>query len=816
MTATTSPRRAPARFPAALTLILGFVLPAAAPPRLPAAAPVLDCDASGDGARCVLRFGDVLAFEVGRSGLVEHPGGGGWTMTGDVTLRTPVVSFDLLAAQLVFTASDLWPGMELYGTAGVPVGTFPFLGGSLSVNPRAALGLVGRDSLRYLLESGEPLPLAEIQGHESLYLFFHFQTGLELDLGLAERLGLNTADGAHDPFQYAFPGNRSLTLIIDPTDPYYYLSADAHRLAIAAKKDLRAAVEAAKAAWEERRRQEEEERRSEGDEGAGKKKKKKKRQPRKPRRNARAQLGAFAYSHQGGIPFVPRTTWGLPADIAEVGSFRGNVFADTTVPLGYGIQIRGPVVTHSDPENLTYRLAGNGDVSVGFSFPGGVLGLSFPLGEATAGAHFSPERALVHASGILAPNTSFLPRWFPITVPAEVKAAAYIDSERLEETRFLFSGRFSLGLRDFTRLSGARLGKLLLIEGDLEVSARGVYLRGVTGSRLHKDLIFSSGCAVEAFLSAASIEESYLQLLGHLFVGGVDIGAAAEVEVSRRGVSINGSFTTPLAEIALHGGLGKAGPILEGRTTVNFATDGISDAILAARAAVADALAEVRRLDGEIARQRAIVEAERRETLAPLREAETRVAAAREHVDSILEQIAGKERRIAQLRREIDDWNRWYRDLPAWKKALKAAEYAAEVARRSAEIAVLATEVAALRVSLAAAHAALAAAERALEELARAIQVLPVDLDPRVAALFVAREAALLVLRAAEAVLAELPAIDGDFLGEVTLTLSRRGLHGDVRAVFRGVELLHGFVTLSGTPSACISAGKLGNLCAPF
>lgn len=50
----------------------------------------------------------------------------------------------------------------------------------------------------------------------------------------------------------------------------------------------------------------------------------------------------------------------------------------------------------------------------------------------------------------------------------------------------------------------------------------------------------------------------------------------------------------------------------------------------------------------------------------------------------------------------------------------------------------------------------------------------------------------------------------------LTLTLSRRGLHGGVRATFRGIELLHGFILFGASPSACISAGKLGNLCAPF
>jgi hypothetical protein len=796
----------PTRSLQALTLAAALAALAAAGPL--GAALSLECGETVDGSRCALRIGDALALEASRSNITELPRGAGLAMTGAVTLKTPLVSFDLVEARLTFRESGLAPGFEVYGTAGVPVGTFPFLGGSLSVNPRATIGIVGRDSLRYLLETDEPLPLAENPGAEPIYIFFHFDSGLELDLQLAERLGLETREGAHDPFQYALPG-RNITLIVDPTDPYYYISANARKLALAGRRNLEAAVEAGRRAWEERRRREEAE-----NEGAGKKSKKKRKQ--KPRRKAPGELGAFAYSHQNGIPFSPRTTWGLPPDILETASFKGGVFVDTTVPLGYGVQLSGPVVTLSDPLDLTYKIGGNADVSLGFTFPGGILGLELPLGEATAGASLTPDRALIYASGVLAPNTSFLPPWFPITLPAEVKAATYIDSDRLEQTRFLFSGRFNLGLKDFTRMSGAPLATLLQVEGDLIVDSRGVFIRGMSASRVHRDLVFDRGYTVEAFLSAAAIEESYLRLEGHLFVGRVDLGASAEVDISRHGVSIDGSFVTPLSEIAMHGGLGRAGPILEGRVAVNFATGGISDAILAARAAVANAIAEVERLDREIARQRAIVHAEREDTLEPLRDAEAAVVAASARVDSIESQIAAKDRRIAQLRRELGDWHDWYRGLPGWKKVLEGPRYTAAVARLSAEIAVLAADVTALRVSLSAAQAALAVAERALEELARAIQVIPVDLDPRVAVLLAAREAALLVLRAAQAALDELPTVDGDFLGEVTLTLSRRGIHGDVRATFRGTELVRGFVTFGASPSACVSAGKLGNLCAPF
>jgi hypothetical protein len=787
-------------------LALALLLPAATVRPEPS----FECSGDGSSARCVLAVAEGLALEAA-AGATDFFDGEG-RMSGAVVLRTPFREFQLLDADLEFIMRDEDPRIELFGSAGVPIGDFELLGARAGAHPRAALGIIGRENLRALLETPEkPLPLAEIPGVEPTYLFFHFATGLELDLGLAERLGLNTEEGAHDPFQYNFPGDISLTLIFDPLDPYFFISSDARQLAARSLDDLRRRVERARELWEEERRRQEEEANQDGDDEDGGKKKKKK--ARKKKRRGGIQLGSFAFSEGAGIPFVPRTTWGLPDHLA---GFTGQLHADTTIPLGYGVKISGPVVTRVDLDEPSWQLAGNGDVAVGFEFPGGVVGLSFPLGEASAGFRVGADLALVYFSGVLSPKTSFLPREVPISPSATVRMAAFIDSDHLEDTRFLAEGNFVLGLKELGALSGAKTSKALVIEGTLSIDRNGFFIRGSTSSSLHKDLVFAGKTTVEAFISALDPASSYVLMSGELSVGGVDLGAGAEAKLNADGLVISGHFTTPISEIEMRGEITRSGPLLSGAAAVNFALGGISDAFEKARADVEAARHKVEQLDIEIERQRAIVRAERDRDLAPLRDAEADVAAKQREVDRIQSLINANNSRISRLRAEIADWNRWYRGLPGWRKVIEAARYAAEVARREAEIVALQAANTGLQASLAVARAALEVARRALAALAAAINVIPVDLDPRVAALIVARELAVAVLRVAEAALGAFPELHGDFSGRVLLTLGRRGMHGDVRATLEGVELIDGWVDLDGSPSACVRVAPFGNVCAPF
>ena len=67
---------------------------------------------------------------------------------------------------------------------------------------------------------------------EPAYLLFHFETGLSFDMPLNEMLGMNSEDGAHDPFSFSVPGDSSATFIFDPSEPYFFISQGARELAL--------------------------------------------------------------------------------------------------------------------------------------------------------------------------------------------------------------------------------------------------------------------------------------------------------------------------------------------------------------------------------------------------------------------------------------------------------------------------------------------------------------------------------------------------------------------------------------------------------
>lgn len=802
------------------------------------------CDGDGPSARCTLTVNDSLAFEAGYNRTQEFVDSGATIvqMTGDVTLRTPVQELVLVESELNFTRTEIdgEPTIEVFGVARPPIGELPIVGEHLKVAPMAAVGMVGRENLRLLLDSEEnPLPLAENpELPDPTYLFFHFETGIELDLMLAELLGLNTDEGAHDPFQYGFPGDVSLTMILDPADPYFYISTDARELAT---DGLKKVVEAAKRKKEaarkkaekkerkaaQRRERERARARKKGSEnGTGedagsdsdKKKTKKKsdsgknkKKGKKKKESGGISLGSFAFSGHGGIPFEPATTWGLPDD---TGAFHGHLFVDTEIPLGYGVSIEGPVVTYLGENGL--EMGGNGEVKIGTQLLGDFVGLSFPLGEASAGLRVSGNAASIYFSGLLDPDTSFLPPQVPVVPAATVRLAGLVDSERPEETRLVAEGHFDIGIGALGNLIGVKLGKALEMDGELRIDRDGFWLQGTTTSRIHRDLAFSGEILVEAYFSPVDLTNSYVILRGDLAVGRVNLSAASEVRLDATGLFVSGAFLTPINTITLLGSVTRTGPAIEGHATVNFATDGVNDALDGAEAEVRKARQEVERIDSEIARMRGVVQAERDRDTAKLREAQAAVSAAQGAVNSIQSSINAKNARIRKLRSEISSWRSWYKKKKWYEKAAALPKMTAEVGKREAEIAKLNAEIVALKGSLATARLTLAGAQETLRAVEKTVNVLPVDADPRIVALGASREVAVTVLRAAEKTLAAFPRIDGDFAGEVHLYLDRRGIRGDLRASFEGTELLDGKVELSGNPMACVEIPGLGAVCAPF
>ncbi len=795
-----NPKRARLALRATLLAAQGLLL---CSPAARAAVPGLSCDPD----RCVVEINQSLAFEAAAGATFETAGT--IEMSGQVLLRTPVGTAQLLEADLTFEPRPETPEVpfELYGSAMAPLPGLPLLGGaSIHAQPLAAVGLVSRDTLRAMLDDpfgGYRLPLAENPKdpagdpndlQEPLYLFFHFETGLALDVPLGAALGFDTTE--HDPFGFSVPGDQSVTFVLDPTEPYFYLSQNAREILLDAADR---AINQARAANAQRQQSN--------------------RDPSDPTPAPDAQpadgspwpdLGEFAFSWLGGIPFEPESTWGLPAD---VGHFKGQLYVETTLPLYKFVEINGSIVTYAGEHG--FEQAGNGEVQVSFDLVPGVLNFNFPLGQASAGLKVTDEEQLVYFSGLNAPDFSFLPPFVPFAPANETRVAGYISVQDPSAARLYAEGQFGYDTENLRRLTGLDLSNLMVNTAHLSIDKNGFRLRGRTASSIHPSIQLGGSVEVDAYVAIQRPQDSYLKMTGQMLVAGVGLSPAS-VTVSGAGLVIEGQFVTPLSSIAMTGSITAAGPSLSGSAGILFPLDTVAKALDAARADVIAAQQEVERVQVLINQMRGVVQAERQRDAANIAAAGAKVAAAQTQVNSLQSSINYHNGLIASYQRAISNKRAWYNKQPWYKKTWAWAEYSAYAAAKSAQIAYQGSIVAGLHTAKATAQAALTIAQGALQLAQAAAVTLPIDLDPRVATLIAALETARGTLRLAELALPALPHIDADFHGLISLGLDLGGLRGAVTADLNGVSLLDGQVVFGAKPKACIEVQPLGAICAPF
>ncbi len=224
-----------------LTLASAVLLSLAAPaPGIAEASDPLVCeDVPGGSGYCDIVITPTIVFRAPAASIVFAPDRQSFDIDDDVTLTTPVGDLTLIG-QIHFEYSGVGAELplEVTGTVRAPLADLPlFADATFRFEPLASIGIASRDRVRQLLEGGgERLPLAENyelnengewQLIEPAYVFFHFESGLEFDMPLGAMLGLS-AD-AEDPFQFTVPGDKTVTFILDPADPYFYFTPDGQK-----------------------------------------------------------------------------------------------------------------------------------------------------------------------------------------------------------------------------------------------------------------------------------------------------------------------------------------------------------------------------------------------------------------------------------------------------------------------------------------------------------------------------------------------------------------------------------------------------------
>ena len=807
----------------------------------------VECDAGHLEAACRVNMLPGLTLET-TVGAMNELGTDHYEIHGDISLVTGTLRLPLRSAEVVVELGD---NPQLYGESEVPLSEMPLLGNvDFQTVPRAALGLANGATLAELIRNDD-LPLNDslsesgtLRDSSKPYLFFHMDAGVSFKLDFGEQLKLL------NDVAFTIPGSFTATAIFDVFDPYFYLSYTRTEgidlnsikrkpdqqdgLIVYEIKDesgeevaMTFTLDPETGVMEERNYVADTriyyERNADGDYVqqnvesdpmvlSGEQFKGLDRKHNKDDKDGNQDdkggdfIDAIGFSTNGWIHYEAKTTGSLPDDVSD---FAGQIYLHGDIPLSPAVSLQGDVITYLGEQGVAQ--GGNGEVSLGIPGLPDWIDFDIRLGNASAAVQVMDHSQKVFVAGELDPDTAFLTDIMPIMPVGKASVQGYIGDD-LENTQLNIEGEMGLGADLLGELIGVNMNELAMTRARMSVDADGIEISGSTNMQISPDIRVNSAIDVYAAFDWNNPEDVRLRLTGNMELFGVALEDVT-LDVSSAGMFVNGAFVTPASRIELSGSITSEGPQMAGSAAIALDLGDLSGAIADATAALDAAQREVARINADIAAMRATVQAERDRDQKALTDAQAAVSAAQNKINSINRSISAHSKAIRNQKASIASWYRWYKKAAWHQKAARYARYLAEKTKKTADIARRNAAIAGLKVARTAANAALEAAKLALEGVKKGMVLTPIDLDPRIAALFVARDAANVALEAAKKPLENMPVIDTEIRGEISLQLGVQGISGEVTASITGYPPLHGRLVLAPRFSACITVPGLGEAC---
>ena len=752
-----------------------------------------------------LDFGEGVGIDVDAA-EVEEQADGSLSYSGELTVPTTGGDVDLENAELIVVVDpDTGEAQLVGGRATLPFPTTGVLAGAVINNlPVGDMGIAFGRELHHL---GAHL------NDDREYMYFAFDGGLDIELPFAGEPGFEAI-----PPSIAVPTGVSAVLVLDPSDPYFYIGSpcpdlskkdddtdtpdserdDTDRRETDRERDEREAAEAAQAL--------------EDDEESSAL------VTLEPTDLPPGEDCGIGFSLGGHIP-APATANGEP--------FTGHVVVDGIVPLYAAMELDGSVVVAVGPNGA--RTAGWGDVLATVPLIDSLVDITIPLAEAAVEIQAEGTRIGVAYDGVIGGNdpTYELPLLgIPITIPSsgEVKWDARFGfiaeadgTWSIDPTSFAeVSGNFGLGLGRFGELIGVPLDDALTQEAFMRIDSTGVVMQGSMDAQIHPSLSTGGAVEIDVFVSAADWTQSHLYFDADVDVLGHQL-AAASVSLDNAGLFVNGSLDLGALEVEMGGAIDATGVDLSGRTAVELDLSGLADASRNASAALDDAIAAVESLDREIDAARAEARQNRLERDAGFVAARAALDNAIDGLDVIDDNVATNSRRIRELERKIADEQRWYDGLSGVEAAWEWTGHAARLTGWRTEIAALHTANVTQRdIYRPAAVFTLEQAQNALQVIQDGLNALPVDTNPKVAALIISRETALVTLKLVQDGV-ELFEIEGSLRGELVVSIGTAGLSGSIEAEACGsngcITLGAGRLVIGAQPELCVEFPGIGEQC---
>ncbi|MDX2267066.1 MAG: hypothetical protein NW208_03105 [Bryobacter sp.] len=459
-----------------------------------------------------------IRFEAEQSQVVDT--GTGYQVTGDVALVTPGRRFVLTGSDLFFAFAPGTRTIErVRGRAYVPS---PYEGPNVTIK-QPALAEFGMD-LGKNIEYQIPLQ------PERTYLYFKFDAGFAMEIGA-------TGDEADTkPLTLAIPAGINALMLIDPTDPFFFVSGG-----VLLPEGMQKGEDSQPSEQEEQKKDDE----SDSPESLG-----------------------FGVSVQSLIPFRPAVTYGIEGKARE---FNGNRILTGSLPLGkLPVVFTGTMISDVmqpgssekaiDPLGIgfgPYAQAGiNGQFDFGFPFLkvkklGALAEFGFRLGKATAALEIVNGKQHAYFSGIMSPDTSWVPDIMPIKPEREERSYVYVSSD-LQDFVIGSESRYAVDASALGKMAGIDLGDIFVVEGSTRIDSRGMRLTGETSDNLGS-LGFSSHRKVELWIPFDESLSGYLLLDGANRVMTLRIQGQARFD--KTGAVISGRLDTNQLDIEVRSGL---------------------------------------------------------------------------------------------------------------------------------------------------------------------------------------------------------------------------------------------------------------------
>ncbi|MGE3471834.1 MAG: hypothetical protein AB7O28_15895, partial [Vicinamibacterales bacterium] len=322
-------------------------------------------------------------------------------------------------------------------------------------------------------------------------------------------------------------------------------------------------------------------------------------------------MPGFGVSVQGLIPFRPGTTYGIEAFARE---FQGHRIQMGSFQLGtLPVEMSGYLVTHAmqpeggDPATNALavlvgppdELGANGHFTFTYSFLkvkklGELANFGFDLGDATAAVQITNGVQQAYFSGVIEPDTSWLPDIMPFKPEARLRAYAYVSSRG---TDFVLhtDGRFAVDASAFGEAVDVDLGDVMAVEGSLHIDATGFRLQGLSDDGLGA-LGVDSRRSVEVWIPFQG-DSGYLRVDGVTRVAG--IGVEGRMLVDKTGLTITGRYDSPDLDMQVQGFVGTVNGTTRVRGTMSVpdafqsqAAQAVVQSADEVAASIADALAD--------------------------------------------------------------------------------------------------------------------------------------------------------------------------------------------------------------------------------